>query len=164
LSAGNKGRFTFRTAAVFFWLSALLEIFSVTSRVAIGGALRDGSIAVIWHLVYFGLFLGLGIGLWRAKPWGYRLVFIGTLFYTLDKVSSLFYPDFLKAWLIQLFNRYGDIWQLIDIGIALKFFILLMLLLVGCWWGFAVYTYLRRAYFGLGQPPEVPAPQNQTSL
>ena len=164
MGAGTKGRFTFRTAAVLFLLSALLEIFSVTSRVALWGAFRGGIVAVIWHLVYFSLFLGLGVGLWRAKPWGYKLVFVGTLFYTLDKVSTLFYTDFMKVWLMQQFSRYEDIWQLIDIGTVLQIFTLIMLLFVACWWGFAVYTYLRREYFGLGRPPEMPAPQNKTSV
>ncbi len=156
MSAGTKGRSTFRTAAVLFLLSALLEIFSVTSKVALWGALRGGVVAVLWHLVYFSLFLGLGVGLWRAEPWGYKLVFVGTLFYTLDKVSNLLYTDFMKAWLMQQLSRYEDIWQLIDIGIVLQMVTLLMLLFVACWWGFAVYTYLRKDYFGVGQKPQTP--------
>ena len=164
MSSGKKGRITFRTAAVLFGLSALLEILSITSKVALWGALRGGVVAVIWHLLYFSLFLGLGVGLWRAKPWGYKLVFVATLFYTLDKVSSLFYREFMKAWLMQQLSRYEDIWQLIDIGFVLQMVTLIMLVFVACWWGFAVYTYLRRDYFGLGQQPEMPAPQNQTSV
>ncbi len=156
MSASTKGRITFRTTAVLFLLSAVLEIFSVTSKVALWGALRGGVVAVIWHLIYFWLFLGLGVGLWRAKPWGYKLVFVGTLFYTLDKVSTLFHTDFMKTWLMQQFSRYEDIWQFIDIGAVLQIFTLLMLLFVACWWGFAVYTYLRRDYFGLGQKPQTP--------
>ena len=156
MSAGTKGKITFRTTAVLFLLSALLEIFSLTSKVALLGALRGGALAVIWHLVYILLFLGLGVGLWRAKPWGYKLVFVGTLFYTLDKVSNLFYTDFKKAWLMQQLSRYEEIWQLIDIGAVLQIVTLIMLLFVACWWGFAVYTYLRRDYFGLGQKPQPP--------
>ena len=164
MSSGKKGRITFRTAAVLFGLSALLEILSITSKVALWGALRGGVVAVIWHLVYFSLFLGLGVGLWRAKPWGYKLVFVGTLFYTLDKVSTLFYREFMKAWLMQQLSRYEDIWQLINIGFVLQMVTLIMLVFVACWWGFAVYTYLRKDYFGLEQQPEMPAPQNQTSV
>lgn len=156
MSSGTKGKITFRTTAVLFLLSALLEIFSLTSKVALLGALRGGALAVIWHLVYISLFLGLGVGLWRAKPWGYKLVFVGTLFYTLDKVSNLFYTDFMKAWLMQQLSRYEEIWQLIDIGAVLQIVTLIMLLFVACWWGFAVYTYLRRDYFGLGQKPQPP--------
>jgi hypothetical protein len=156
MSARTKGRITFRTAAVFFLLSALPEIFSLTSKVALWGALRGGALAVIWHLVYISFFLGLGVGLWRAKPWGYKLVFVGTLFYTLDKVSNLFYTDFMKAWLMQQLSRYEEIWQLIDIETVLQMVTLLMLLFVACWWGFAVYTYLRRDYFGVGQKPQTP--------
>ena len=163
MSAGRKGKTTFRTAAVLFVLSAVLEIFSVTSKVALWGALRGGAVAVIWHMLYFLLFLGLGIGLWRAKPWGYKLVFVGTIFYTLDKVSALFYREFMKAWLMQQLSRMPVVWQLIDIELVLPIITLMILVLVACWWGFAVYTYLRREYFGLGQQPEIPAPQSQTS-
>jgi hypothetical protein len=161
MSSGPKGRITFRIAAIFFLLSALLEILSLTSQVPLFGALRGGVVAVIWHLVYFSLFLGLAIGLWRAKPWGYKLVFVGTLLYTLDNVSTLFYREFMKAWLMQQLSRYEDIWQLIDIGIVLQMVTLMMLVFVACWWGFAVYTYWRREYFGLRQNSEPPASSNQ---
>ena len=160
MGASTKGRITFRTAAVLFLLSALVEIFSITSKVELLGALRGGVVAVIWHLLYISLFMGLGVGLWRAKTWGYKLVFIGTVFYTLDKISILFYPEFMKAWLIQLLSRQRDILQFIDIELVLQMVTLMIVLFVACWWGFAVYTYLRRAYFKPGQPPELP-PQNQ---
>jgi hypothetical protein len=161
MSASTKGRITFRAAAVLFFLSALFEIFSITSGVALLGAVRGGAVAVIWHLLYFSLFLGLGVGLWQAKPWGYKLVFIGTVFYTLDNVSTLFYREFMKTWLIQQLGRHADILQFVGIELVIQMVTLMMLLFVACWWGFAGYTYLRRAYFGPGRPPELP-PQNQT--
>ena len=160
MSVSAKGRMTFRTAAVLFFLSAVFEIFSFTSEVALLGALRGGVVAVVWHLLYLFLFLGLGLGLWRAKPWGYKLVFIVTVFYTLDKISMLFYPEFMKAWLTQLLSRRGDILQFIDIELVLTAVTLMMVLFVACWWGFAVYTYLRREYFGPGLPPELPLHDN----
>jgi hypothetical protein len=161
MSSGPKGKITFRIAAVFFLLSALLEIFSITSQVPLFGALRGGVSAAIYHLIYFLLFLGLGIGLWRAKPWGYGLVFAGTLLYTLDKVLYLLYRDSMKVWLRKQFSGYEEMLQFIDIGLILQMVILLMLLFVAGWWGFAVYTYWRREYFGLGQKSETPASSNK---
>lgn len=161
MSSGPKGRITFRIAAIFFLLSALLEILSLTSQVPLFGALRGGAFVAVYHLIYFLLFLGLGIGLWRAKPWGYRLVFAGTLFYTLDKILYLLYRDTMKAWLRQQLSGYEEMLQFIDIGIILQMVILLMLLFVACWWGFAVYTYWRREYFGLRQKSETPALSNK---
>jgi hypothetical protein len=151
MTPGTKGRITFRIAAVLFFLSALLEIFSVTSNVPLLGALRSGIIAVVYHLVYIALFVGLGIGLWRATPWGYKLVFATTLIYTLDKVLYLLYRDAMKAWLERQLISYADIWQYIEIETFLNWITLVMLLFVACWWGFAGYTYLRREYFGAGQ-------------
>ncbi|MGD2268836.1 MAG: hypothetical protein PVI06_00435 [Desulfobacterales bacterium] len=157
MMSGTKGRITFRIAAILFFLSALLEIFSVTSNVPLLGALRGGIIAVVYHLVYIALFVGLGIGLWRATPWGYKLVFATTLIYTLDKALYLLYRDAMKAWLKRQFISYADIWQYIEIETFLNWITLVMLLFVACWWGFAGYTYLRREYFGLGQKSDVPA-------
>jgi hypothetical protein len=62
----------------------------------------------------------------------------------------------MKAWLMQQLSRYEEIWQLIDIETVLQMVTLIMLLFVACWWGFAVYTYLRRDYFGLGQKLQIP--------
>lgn len=149
MSSGPKGRITFRTAAIFFLLSALLEILSLTSQVPLFGKLRGGTLAAVYHLTYFLLFLGLGIGLWRARPWGYRLVFAGTLCYTLDKISYILYRNSMKAWLRQQLSGYEEMLQFIDIRMILALVTLLMLLFVACWWGFAAYTYWRREYFGL---------------
>jgi hypothetical protein len=164
MRSGPKGKVTFRIAAVFFLLSAFLEIIVINSKVPLCGAMRGGVSAAVYHLIYFLLFLGLGIGLWRAKPWGYKLVFGATIFYTLEKVSALFYREFIKALLIQQLSRYEDILELIDIDLVLKLSTLMMLILVACWWGFAVYAYLRREYFGLGQRPELSAPQNRNRV
>jgi hypothetical protein len=161
MSSGPKGRITFRIAAVFFLLSALLEIFSITSEVPLFGALRGGVSAAIYHLIYFLLFMALGIGLWRAKPWGYRLVFAGTLLYTLDKVLYLLYRDSMKAWLRIQLSGYEEMLQFIDIGLILQMVILLMLLFVACWWGFAVYTYWRREYFGMRLKSKIPESSNK---
>jgi hypothetical protein len=161
MSSGPKGRITFRIAAVFFLLSALLEIFSITSEVPLFGALRGGVSAAIYHLIYFLLFMALGIGLWRAKPWGYRLVFAGTLLYTLDKVLYLLYRDSMKAWLRIQLSGYEEMLQFIDIGLILQMVILLMLLFVACWWGFTVYTYWRREYFGMRLKSKIPESSNK---
>ena len=84
-----RGKLTFRIAAVLFVISAVFELIAVTSGAPLFGAMRGGLVAIIYHLLYAGLFLGLGFGLWQAKPWGVKLVFLTTLLYTLDKAQYL---------------------------------------------------------------------------
>ena len=71
-----KGKFTFQTAGVLFVLSALLELFSINSRVPLFGNIQGGMIAATYHLIYVVLFFPLGFGLYKAKSWAYTLVFV----------------------------------------------------------------------------------------
>jgi len=163
----KKGQFTFRTAAVFFILSALVEIFSIFfgSRVPLFGVVHDGFVAAIYDLVYATLFAALGVGLWRGNRWGYTLVFVATIYYSLDTVQAFFSRDAaetdLKQQLIQMLAGHEDILQ--QAGVSKDDFInailstyhdmmaVLPLLFLACWWGFAWYTYVRRDYFQPGK-------------
>jgi hypothetical protein len=147
-----RGRFTIRTAAVFFIASALFELTSVTAGIPLFGAMRGGAVAVLYHLVYVALFVAMGVGLWTARRWGYRLVFAGTLFNTLDRFLFVLDPGAREASLMQQVDRYREIFELIEKDALLEMMVPMTLVLVGCWWSFAVYIYLRRGYF---QPPGV---------
>jgi hypothetical protein len=85
----RKGAFTIRAAAACFLASAFFEILSPTSRIPLFGALRGGAVAAGYHVIYFALFMAMGIGLWQARAWGYRMMFAGTIVYTLDKAIYL---------------------------------------------------------------------------
>jgi len=142
-----KGKFTFQTAGVLFFLSALLELFSIHSRVPLFGNVQSGMIAATYHLIYIVLFSALGFGLFKARPWGYRLVFAATAFYTLDRLVYVLDRKALEAYLATLLNKYGVTAGTLETGSILKVVMLAGIISAACWWGFAGYTYLRRQYF-----------------
>ncbi|MFZ0241203.1 MAG: hypothetical protein WAL90_06090 [Desulfobacterales bacterium] len=150
MTAAAKGKTTFRIAAVLFVFSAVTEMVPPTGPVPLFGALRGGPLALFYHLVYAGLYLGLGVGLWQAKPWGGTLVHLTTALYTLDRLQLL---AFRKAVLADLQNKPGPLGEILAAGdthLLLTVFTAAVLLILLCWWGFAAYTYLRRDYF---KPP-----------
>ena len=157
-----KGKMTFRIASIFFLLSALLEVISLTAQVPLLGVTCGGIIATAHHLIYFVLFMALGIGLWRARIWAYKLVFAATFVYTLDKAQYLLFPKSMEALTRQQLSKYQDIGQLFDIEAILQIVTLLTLLFIACWWGFAFYTYWRRNYFRMRQKPDTPVSSNHT--
>ncbi|MBC8394611.1 MAG: hypothetical protein H8E17_18835 [Deltaproteobacteria bacterium] len=147
MSSGTKGRFTFRSAGVIFLLSAIAEIFSLTSEVLLFGAVRGGIAAAVYHLAYVSLFFFMGIGLWQGKPWGYKLVFIGTIFYTLDRAQYLLDRKSIEVSLAHQLGSYKEIWEQTDKGLVIQAVTLMILIGMVSWWGFALYTYIRRDYF-----------------
>jgi len=147
VGTGAKGRFTLRSAGVLFLLSGALEVFSLTSEVPLFGALRGGPVAVAYHLAYLALFLGMGIGLWQARPWTLRLVVGGGLFYTLDKLAYLLDRKTMELDLMGQLRGHEEIWHFVDKGYILHVVTITMVLFIAGWWGFAFYTYARRDYF-----------------
>ncbi|MHB8534614.1 MAG: hypothetical protein ACYDBW_04125 [Sulfuricaulis sp.] len=148
-SARKKSTFTFRSTAVLFILSAVFELLSVTSDVPLFGAIRGGLSANIYHLVYVLLFLGLGVGLWGAKPWGYRLVFITTVLYTLDKLQLLLSRQTIEAFITLQMGGYENELQAqgIDAALIMEAIMLTSIVAVLCWWGFLWYAHNHRDYF-----------------
>ncbi len=142
-----KGKLSFQTAGVLFVLSALLELFSINSRVPLFGNIRGGLIAATYHLIYVALFFPLGYGLYRARSWAYTLVFVATALYTLDRLVYVLDRKALEIYLGTLLSKYGVTIGIPETGFILKVILLATVLIVACWWGFAGYTYLRREYF-----------------
>ena len=142
-----KGKFTFQIAGVLFVLSALLELFSINSRVPLFGNIQGGMIAATYHLIYVVLFFWLGFGLYRARPWAYTLVFVTTALYTLDRLVYVLDRKALEIYLVTLLDKYGVTIGIPETGFILNVILLVTVLIVACWWGFAGYTYLRRQYF-----------------
>ena len=142
-----KGKFTFQTAGILFVLSALFELLSINSRVPLFGNVQGGMIAATYHLIYVVLFFWLGFGLFRAKIWAYKLVFITTGLYTLDRLVYVLDRKALEIYLVTLLGKYGITIGIPETGVILKVILLATVLILVCWWGFAGYTYLRREYF-----------------
>ncbi|MGW8187719.1 MAG: hypothetical protein ACWGNK_10645, partial [Desulfobacterales bacterium] len=65
MTAATKGKWTFRTAAVLFVISALTEMIPPTAPVPLFGAVSGGVVALFYHLFYAGLYVILGVGLWQ---------------------------------------------------------------------------------------------------
>jgi len=147
MSAAKKGRFTIRSAGLFFILSGIFELFSLRTEVPLLGGVRGGSLAVIYHLVYVGCFLAMGIGLWGERSWAPEAVFAGTLFYTLDKVQYLLGWQSMEMQITKMLGGYQEYLQMIDMAFIMRMVVLMTLVFVACWWGFAGYIYLRRDYF-----------------
>ncbi|MFH1951537.1 MAG: hypothetical protein ABIL06_07965 [Pseudomonadota bacterium] len=142
-----KGKFTFQSTGVLFVLSAVLELFSINSPVPLFGNVQGGIIAAVYHLVYVVLFFFLGFGLYKARPWAYKLVFAATGVYTLDRMIYVLDRKALEAYMAALLDKYGVTVGIAETGFILKVMMLATVLAVAGWWGFAGYTYLRRQYF-----------------
>jgi hypothetical protein len=132
-----------RFAGFFFILSALFEIASIVSPVSLFGGERSGVVAVIYHLLYIGIYTGMGLALWAAKPWGLQMVFSGTMVYTVDKLLFIMYGQATSGLLSEYGEMMGAGGQEL-IGQASNLTAIATLI---AWWGFVGYVYFKRDYF-----------------
>ena len=142
-----KPGMTIRFAGGFFVLSALLELTSLQSQIPMLGELRGGAVATWYHLFYFVLFLAMGIGLWIASRWGYRLMFVGTLVYTLDKIRYLLDGPARELDLSLRLQAYEGLLGPSDQASILQMMDVAAVVSIICWWGFLLYLYFQRELF-----------------
>ena len=147
-----KGRTTIRTAAICFLVSAVLELLDLASPVPLLGGMRSGLAAMGYHLLFTGVFLGMGIGLWTGKSWGYGMVMAGTAAYSVDKAQMLLAPQTFYEFILQQFSSSStrEIFALVPKDLALQVMTAAYLVVVLCWWGFAFYIHRRRPCFEHG--------------
>ena len=145
----KKGRTTIRTAAVCFLASAVFEVLDVAAPVPLLGAIRSGFAATVYHLIFTAIFFAMGIGLWSGKRWGYGMVMAGVALYSIDKAQMLLARQAFSDYIMQQFTipATRDIISLVPKEQVLQLMTLVYLVLVLCWWGFALYIHLRRSYF-----------------
>ena len=145
----KKGHFTFRTTALLLMVSAAFELLSLTAEEPLFGEIRSGIGVGIYHLAYAVLFTALGVGLWRARKWGYTLVFVTTAVYTLDKLQFILSRQAMENFIVQQMSGYEEVLQSqgFDSALFMQAIVLTNIIIVLCWWGFALYTYWRRDYF-----------------
>src|SRR5262249_23727844 len=84
-----KGYYTMLSAAVLLILSGIFEVFSLTSPVAIFGAVRGGIVAVLVHVLDGRIFIARGAGIYKRQRWGYLAIVVGTAYYTLEKLIHI---------------------------------------------------------------------------
>ena len=145
----KKGHFTFRTTAVLLMASAVFELFSITAEEPLFGEIRSGLSVGIYHVFYAALFAALGVGLWRALKWGYTLVFVTAALYALDKLQFFMNQEAMERFIKQQMSGNESALQAqgIDSMLIMQAMALTSVVIVFCWWGFALYTYWRRDYF-----------------
>jgi len=142
----SKGSTTIKIAAWFFVVSGVVSLASLTSAVPLFGAMRSGSVALVYNLFYAALFLSVGIGLIIGHVWGYRLFMAGTIIYSLDGISFLLNKKTRNAYLAAS-GVTRDVGSLIDVGMLDQWVFLASAISLLCWWGFALFVYIRRDYF-----------------
>ena len=144
-----KGRTTIRTAAICFLASAVLELLDLASPVPLLGAMRSGLAALGYHLIFTAVFLGMGIGLWTGKPWGYGMLMAGTAAYSIDKAQLLLAPQTFYEFILQQFSSSStrELFGLVPKDLALQVMTAAYLVVVMSWWGFAFYIHRRRSCF-----------------
>lgn len=148
-SGHRKGAFTIRTAAVFFFLSAVFEVFNLGSEITLIGRLFGGGFAIVYHLSYGALFGAMGAGLWCGRPLGLKVMFSGTLIYTIEEGMYLLDTEGRLAELTRITDQFGGMPEVIGNETILGMTTVATLLILCCWWGFLGYLYVRRDYFNL---------------
>ena len=147
-----KGRATIRTAAVFFFASAAFEVLDCTSAAALFGAVRTGAAAAFYHFVFAALYVLSGIGMWTAKPWGYGAFMTITAVYTIDKIQMMLFPDAFYDYILQQLTLTREVIGMIPREQIVQYFRMAYMVLLLCWWGFALYIHSRRPYFQTRHP------------
>lgn len=145
----RKGSFTFKVSGCFYLVSGLLSLISLTSDVPLFGAMRSGSVALLYNLFYVMFFLGIGVGLVVGRTWGYRLFWAGTVVYSLDGLAFLLNKNTRDAYLAAS-GLTRDVGTLVDLNMFDQGVFMASVISLVSWWGFAIFVYWRRDYF---RPP-----------
>jgi len=144
--APRKGKLTIQSSGGLFLLSGVVSLTSLTSDVPLFGAMRSGSIAFCYNFLFAILFLCIGLGLIIGRTWGYRILMIGTAIYSLDRLVFLASKQTRDAYLAAI-GVTREMGSVVDVGMFDQGVFITSVVSLLCWWGFAVYIYLRRDYF-----------------
>lgn len=142
----RPGAITITIGGVLFLLSGAFGLLSCTSDVALLGGMRSGAVAIGYNLFFVALFFAMGIGLIVGRSWGYRLLFAGTLVYTVDRLGFVLDKAARKAYLASA-GLPEEVRSLIDMSMIEQGVVLTTFVVMICWWAFALYIYARRDYF-----------------
>ena len=149
----KKGTFSIKTAGVFFLVSAVIELYSLTSAVPLFGAVRTGISAWIYHLLYIAFFLAAGLGLLEGSMRGLKAFYAATLFFTLERLLYIVDRSAMETQIKQ-YDQILTALDLVDMGALIEAARAATLISLSCWWAFALYVYFRRDYFRMerGRP------------
>ena len=132
-----------RFAGFFFLLSALGELTSIVSPVQLFGDEYGGLLAILYHLIYIGIYAGMGLALWMARSWGFQMILYGSLFYTVDRLIYMIYGNASSS----LLSQYGELMGSGGQDLVAQATALTVVVTLAAWWGFVGYVYMKRDYF-----------------
>lgn len=142
---------TFRFSGLLLILSAVFELIAWNQPILHLGGEHVGPFAIIHHLMYFVLFLGMGIGVRKQKTWGPQFVLIATAIYTIDRILFLITGtakiEVVRAtagWETFLEVYGGNTLPLNELQQSIT---LIYTVIILCWIGFAGYVYWKRKEF-----------------
>lgn len=152
MTASPKGRVTFRIAAVFSAASAVWELVTFQATVLLFGALTGGALAVTYHVVYALLFGWLAVGLWRGTRDGFYVLIAAAVVNTVDRLQVVSARDMLETLIRAELAGREELLQAIGMDFLMQSIILMIFVVIACWWGFVAYAWYRRPYFGFIKP------------
>jgi hypothetical protein len=97
--------------------------------------------------VFAAIYILSGIGMWTAKPWGYSAFMTTTAIYTVDKIQLILFRDAFYDYILQQLTVTRDIVGMLPKEQLVQYFTIAYIVLLLCWWGFALYIHMRRQYF-----------------
>jgi hypothetical protein len=153
-SGRPKGAITLRLAGAFFLATAAYEVYSMTGAVPLAGAVRTGLIAVTYHLIFAAAYVAMGLGLLMLRPWGIPVLLAGTGLYTVDRLALLLDRAGILASIGQssselqgLILGTDGLGSLIDSDTIVHATRMETVVLLACWWAFALYAVGKRRLF-----------------
>ena len=70
-----------------------------------------------------------------------------TAVYTIDKIQLMLFPQAFYDYIIQQLTVTREIVEMVPREQLIQYFIIAYIIMLLCWWGFALYIYMRRSYF-----------------
>jgi len=146
----DAGVTTLRLAGVFFLLSAVYEAYTIHEGVPFAGAMREGTAAMAYHMVFTAVYVAMGLALIVLRPWGFLVFLSGTVVYVVDRILFLFDSAALHAWIGQQtegLDGLEDIGGLVDPDILVQSSRWAAMAMAACWVVFAIYVIAKRHLF-----------------
>lgn len=142
----QKRDFTLWTSGWLLMISGGFVVLSITSPVALLGAMRGGVVAVVYNAAFAAAFFVMGFGLAQRRPWALNATWTCSALYTLEKVLFIVDTKAREASMAEssaLLSAFGGGFGP-TIDRAAQLFSVAFL---AGWWGLVLYVWMKRDTF-----------------
>lgn len=150
-SAGSsprpKGYLTLQTAGAFFFVSAIWEVYSFNTEVALFGTFREGAVAWVYHLIFLALFSVLGWSYCVRHWWGPRMTYLTTFVVSVDRLLFLIDEKARHASVMRQVEGSKEVLEIIGEDTLQSMMSAAAWVTLASWWGLALFVWGRRSYF-----------------